>query len=215
MHRDRGDFLPPPASLHQIADRSVTHHSAASRHYRALSICLRAPIVNSRALPITLRERMSAEDDPALWEQVLTVLPEDASILEAVQEGTRLYAEVGACSHWLRPHQTRWTAAGGFAWPTGYGGTRYSRMGLPAFDWIIPEKLPTRHSLSVRVAIPSRTTRHRQAAVNTVWPPKTLDGRRERSVFYGLRNLDGVWELKACSNSRERSSAVTARSRFR
>ena len=69
----------------------------------------------SVALPIALKARLSAEDDPALWEQVLKVLAEDASILEPVAAGSQLYAEVGVCSHWLRPHQTRWTAAGGFA----------------------------------------------------------------------------------------------------
>ena len=42
----------------------------------------------SVALPIALRERMSAEDDPALWGQVLKVLAEDASILEAVKPCT-------------------------------------------------------------------------------------------------------------------------------
>ena len=108
------------------------------------------------ALPIALRQRLSADDDPALWEQVLKVLAEDASIVEPVTDTSQLYAEVGVCSHWLRPHQTRWTAAGGFAWPVGYGGTGFSRTGLPLFDWsvrlqlnpapigwVIPEKLPT------------------------------------------------------------------------
>jgi hypothetical protein len=169
-------------------------------------------------LPIAVRERLSAEDDPALWEQVLKVLAEDASIFEAVTGGSRLFAEVGVCSHWLRPHQTRWTAAGGFAWPIGYGGTRFSRTGLPLFDWsvklqfnpaplgwVTPEKLPTKRSISIRVAVPSRTTRHRQAAVHTLWPLRTLDGKRERTVMYGLRNLNGVWELKACSRDRERT----------
>jgi hypothetical protein len=169
-------------------------------------------------LPIAVKERLSAEDDPALWEQVLTILAEDASILEPVSDGSQLYAEVGACSHWLRPHQTRWTAAGGFAWPVGYGGVGFSRTGLPRFDWsvrlqfnpapvgwLIPEKLPTKRSISVRVAVPSRTIRHRQAAVHTLWPPRTLDAKRERTVFYGLRNLNGVWELKACSRDRERT----------
>jgi hypothetical protein len=170
------------------------------------------------ALPIAIRDRLSAEDDAALWEQLLRVLAEDASILETVTDGSRLYAEIGVCSHWLRPHQTRWTAAGGFAWPAGYGGTRFSRTGLPLFDWsvrlqfnpapigwVIPEKSPTKRSISVRVAVPSRTTRHRQAAVHTLWPPRTLDAERERTVFYGLRNLRGVWELKACTRDRKRS----------
>jgi hypothetical protein len=173
----------------------------------------------SVALPIVLMELLSGEDDPTLWEQVLKVLAEDASILEAVAGGSQLYAEVGVCSHWLRPHQTRWTAAGGFAWPVGYGGTHFSRTGLPLFDWsvqlqldparmgwVIPEKAPTKRSLFLRVAIPSRTTRHRQAAVHTLWPPRTLDAKRERTVFYGLRHLNGVWELKACSRDRKRTA---------
>jgi hypothetical protein len=172
----------------------------------------------SLALPIALKERLSAEDDPALWEQVLKVLAEDASILERVTSDSQLYAEVGVCSHWLRPHQTRWTLAGGFAWPVGYGKGGFSRTGLPLFDWsvrlqfnpsqmcwVIPEKLPAKRFISVRVAVPSRTTRHRQAAVHTLWPPRTLDAKRERTVFYGLRNLNGVWELKACSRDRERT----------
>ena len=173
------------------------------------------------ASPVALKERLSGEDDPALWEQVLKVLAEDASIVEPVTDTSQLYAEVGVCSHWLRPHQTRWTAAGGFAWPVGYGSTRFSRTGLPLFDWsvrlqfnpapiawVIPEKLPTKRFISVRVAIPSRTTRHRQAAVHTLWPPRTLDAKRERTVFYGFRNLNGVWELKACSRDRERTDPV-------
>jgi len=181
---------------------------------------LQAPV----ALPGALSERLSPEDDPALWEQVLKVLAEDASTLEAVTGGSQLYAEVGVCSHWLRPHQTRWTAAGGFAWPVGYGGTGFSRAGLPLFDWsvrlqfnpapigwVVPEKVPTKNSISVRVAVPSRTTRHRQAAVHTLWPPRTLDAKRERTVIYGLRNLNGVWELKACSRDRKRTDPALGR----
>src|SRR5271170_2612212 len=172
-------------------------------------------IQTSIALPKLIEQQLSEEDDPALWEQVLKAVAEDASVLQISGHRAHLYAEVGVCSHWLRPHQTRWTAAGGFAWPVGYGGTRFSRTGLPLLDWsvklqfnpapigwVIPEKLPTKRSISIRVAVPSRTTRHRQAAVHTLWPPRTLDGKRELTVCYGLRNLNGVWELKACSRDR-------------
>jgi len=170
----------------------------------------------SVTLPIALKERLSAEDDPALWEEVLKLLAEDASILKPVTNGSRLYAEVGVCSHWLRPHQTRWTAAGGFALPIGYGRVPFSLTSPPLFDWsvrlqfnpapigwVIPEKVPTKRFISVRVAVPSRTTRHRQAAVHTLWSPRTLDAKRERTVLYGFRNLNGVWELKACSRDRK------------
>ena len=172
----------------------------------------------SVALPLALKERLSADDDPALWEQVLQVLAEDASVLESIQDGSHLYAEVGACSHWLRPHQTRWTAAGGFAWPVGYGGSGFSRTGLPGFDWsltlqfipappgwVIPVTLPTKRPNTIRVAVPARTTRHHQAAVHTLWPARTLDAKKKRTVFYGFRNLNGVWDLKASSRDRERT----------
>src|SRR5215468_10060213 len=85
-------------------------------------------------LPTPLEERLSAEDDPALWEQVLKVLADDASTLDIAC--SPLYLEIGRCSHWLRPHQTRWTAAGGFAYPIGYGdGEGVGRVGLPRLDW--------------------------------------------------------------------------------
>ena len=132
--------------------------------------------------------------------------------------GSSLYTELGACSHWLRPHQTRWNAAGGFAWPTGYGGERHSRTGLPGFDWnvllqftpfpigwVIPGSFPTKRPNAVRVAVPSRTIRHRQAAVHTLWPAGTLDAKTQRIIFYGFRNVNGVWELKASSRDRERT----------
>jgi hypothetical protein len=174
--------------------------------------------VTASYLPSTVVDRLSGEDDPALWEQVFNVLAQDASTLGIIRDGSRLYAEVGACSHWLRPHQTRWTAAGGFALPVGYGGVRFSRTGLPGFDWsvklqfsqaplswVVPETLPSKRSLTLRVAIPSRTTRHPQAAVHTLWPAQTLDAKRERTVFYGFRNLIGCWELKACSRDTSRT----------
>lgn len=166
-------------------------------------------------LPPALQERLTVEDDPTLWEQVLKTLAEDALTIEPVKHGSALYAEVGVCSHWLRPHQSRWTAAGGFAYPTGYGdgdggGLPVARVGLPRLDWslkllfiptsgewVVPTELPTKRFNSIRVAIPSRTTRHRQAAVHTLWSPRTLDARRKLTALYGFRNSNGIWELKA------------------
>lgn len=172
-------------------------------------------IQTSMALPGWIEEKLSKEDDPALWEQVLKAVAEDASVLQAANRRARMYAEVGVCSHWLRPHQTRWTAGGGFALPSGYGGTHYSRSGLPEFDWsaklqfdpalpgwIVPSEMPAKRFNFVRVAVPNRTIRHRQAAVHTLWSPGTLDAKQNRIIFYGFRNLGGVWELKACSNMR-------------
>src|SRR5258708_3339750 len=60
-------------------------------------------------------------------------------ILAEVEAGPAVLVEVGRCSHWLRPHQTRWTADGGFPHPTGYGSGRggHSLSGLPQFDWSV------------------------------------------------------------------------------
>lgn len=166
----------------------------------------------SIALPQPIEEKLSREDDPALWVQVLKAVAEHASVLQAANRRAHLYAEAGVCSHWLRPHQTRWTAAGGFAHPSGYDGTHYSRSGLPEFDWSVklqfdpalpgwmaPSEMPAKRFNFVRIAVPARTTRHRQAAVHTLWSPGTLDAKRSRTIFYGFRNLGGIWELKACS----------------
>src|SRR5215471_10346251 len=112
-------------------------------------------------LPTTLEERLSAEDDPALWVKVLKVLADDASTVDIA--GSPLYAEIGRCSHWLRPHQTRWTLAGGFAYPVGYGHGGGFRNGLPNFDWSVtllyipesntwetPPAPPRKRALSIR-----------------------------------------------------------------
>jgi hypothetical protein len=166
-------------------------------------------------VPATVDEKLTKQDDPGLWKQVLRTLAEDASVLQAANKRSHLYAEIGVCSHWLRPHQTRWTAAGGFALPSGYQGTRHSRSGLPEFDWSVnlqfnpallswaaPPEMPAKRFNNVRIAVPARTTRHRQAAVHTLWSPGTLDAKQNRTIFYGFRNLGGVWELKACSRMR-------------
>src|SRR5690348_6387678 len=114
-----------------------------------------------------LLDRLDDEDDPALWAVALD------HILAELEKKPETTVEIGRCSHWLRPHQTRWTADGGFAWPSGYGGHGYSRLGLPLFDWSVvvqwsgeqwvsPLKQP--RAIGLRITIPSRTTRHSQAA---------------------------------------------------
>jgi len=170
------------------------------------------------ALPRSVEEQLSGEDDPALRGQVLEAVAEDASVLRVANKRSRLYAEIGVCSHWLRPHQTRWTAAGGFAFPIGYGdgeGFAPCISGLPGFDWrvilqfdpalvnwIAPSELPTKRFNFVRIAVPARTTRHLQAAVHTLWSPRTLHAKDKRTIFYGFRKVNGVWKLLARSKER-------------
>src|SRR4051794_8964221 len=76
---------------------------------------------------------LDEDDDPDLWRAALRY------VLAELKPGPDILVEVGRCSHWLRPHQSRWKADGGFAWPTGYGsgGGGYSVSALPEFDWSV------------------------------------------------------------------------------
>jgi hypothetical protein len=162
------------------------------------------------ALPAAVEERLGAGDDRGLWEEVLRVVAEDASVLLVKGRSSRLYATVGACSHWLRPHQSRWTAAGGFALPTGYGDGEGLLRGIPNLDWSVilefdhdrpgwasPRQAPAKRFDSVRLAVPSRTARHAQAAVHATWSRGTLDAKNKRIVFYGFRKSAEGWKLVA------------------
>ncbi len=162
-----------------------------------------------------IKPRLDADDDPRAWDAIGNhVLADAERLLVAAPRSLDVILHVGRCSHWLRPHQTRWTADGGFAWPSGYGGTGQSRLGLPEFDWSVAVHLtyrdgpiPTRRDclsgfssrkLLFRVAIPSRTARHDQAAVHTIWTPGTPQQRRQRFMqFYGFRRTEKGWEPRA------------------
>lgn len=144
-------------------------------------------------------ERLEAEDDPELWRVVID------TILADLQVASGMTVEFGRCSHWFRPHQTRWTADGGFALPVGYGGTWH---GLPQFDWSVVLEWTTEGWVSalvksdkpsLRIAIPSRTARHLQAAVHTQWKTE----RKERRIFYGFRKKAGGRRLTAVSDRRD------------
>jgi hypothetical protein len=160
-----------------------------------------------------LGERLDRTDDPELWECAVNAVLADATALCAAAPAPgRITAEVGRCSHWLRPHQTRWTADGGFAWPTGYGGRGFSRNGLPEWDWSVrwswspddrlwrpvePGRRPEPARFRFRLAIPARTRRHRQAAVHTIWLPGSPVRPRERLVqFYGFRRGGAEWATR-------------------
>jgi hypothetical protein len=165
----------------------------------------------------TIREHLAVDDDPCLWEAAIDEILTDAEFLCRGGNIARVVlAELGRCSHWLRPHQTRWTADGGFAWPTGYGGVGFSRSGLPEFDWscawrwdaetgrwALAERHRPKGCLVLRVALPARTRRHLQAAVHTVWTPGSpADPRREFIQFYGFRRRDGDWICTAYQGDR-------------
>lgn len=151
---------------------------------------------------------LSADDDPSLWRAALSVVTDDFLQKYSPRSASKNWGMVvGACSHWLRPHQTRWTAAGGFASPDGY------RSLAPEFDWSVAllfrqgvwvpvARLPRRRLRFLRVVIPSRTARRRQAAIYSRWQPG------EGSVCYGFRKFGGEWRCVAASDEDRRGRVL-------
>ncbi|HLJ89365.1 MAG TPA: hypothetical protein VKZ53_21285 [Candidatus Angelobacter sp.] len=159
-----------------------------------------------------VQKYFNEQDDPTAWRAILHVIGKEfIERYRSEREGgdKNWFMRVGACSHWVRPHQTRWTAAGGFALPIGYKGAAGWSHGLPEFDWSVVfsfdgvhwkcvDKFSGKKQAVLRVALPSRTVRHKQAAVHTMW--STL----HEPVFYAFRNMDGVWRFVAASDERRR-----------
>lgn len=169
-------------------------------------------------LPVPLKEMLGVEDDPQLWREVLSAVAQDASLVTSAP----LYAVVGCCSHWVRPHQSRWTAAGGFALPVGYGDGEGFLRGLPNLDWkvilqfdlpklgwVTPHRTPAKRVDYVRLAIPSRTARHNQAAVHAIWSAGTSDSRQKRTAYYGFRKGESGWRLVAHYERGERQRQIS------
>lgn len=147
---------------------------------------------------------LTSDDDRNLWRAVLTVITDEfLQRYELEPTNKNWVLVVGACSHWVRPNQNRWIAAGGFADPEGY------KDSLPELDWSvilhfrnrnwIPiKKLPGKRTRIFRIAIPAHTARHKQAAVRANWTPE------KETILYGFRNTDGNWECVAASDQKLR-----------
>ena len=155
------------------------------------------------------RERLTSQDDPKAWQAILVVLGEEliARYRDAGRAKEAWFLRIGACSHWIRPHNSRWNAAGGFAWPGGYGS-------LPEFDWSVlfcfdgrgwerVNKFSSKKQIVLRVAVPSRTARHKQAAVHSVWSPSG------EWTLYGFRKVNDKWVCVAASDERKRGRLIT------
>jgi hypothetical protein len=155
---------------------------------------------------------LGEDDDSTLWPVVLETVYADAETLARLVAGSqRVLTQIGRCSHWMAPNKARWTADGSFAWPSGYGAIGFSLTGLPEFDWFgqwawcpesqswkVTDGRPSSEDLVFRVAVPSRTRRHHQAAVHTVWRPGAPPlPRMEVMQFYGFRRLKAEWSCTA------------------
>ena len=157
-----------------------------------------------------IAEHLTAEDDPVLWDLATnTILTDAAQLAQDADEA--IFSQVGCCRHWIRPHQSRWTADGGFAWPMGYDKTTtgYSFTALPDLDWSIFLKWTEvgwelgrtgGRCLLLRIAVPARTARHLQAAVHTIWTPRSPGSEEKVVQLYGFRKKDGIWQLTATTS---------------
>lgn len=160
-------------------------------------------IENDAILFETLQPKLGADDDPELWRTALSVLADEVEQRQGEKSRDGILAMVvGACSHWVRPHNSRWNAAGGFVYPAGYDS-------VPELDWSAifllrnrkwdsVKKLPGKRIKVFRVAIPARTGRHKQAAIHARWTPKG------ETVLYGFRKMSEKWKCVAASDEQSR-----------
>jgi hypothetical protein len=61
-----------------------------------------------------------------------------------------------------------------------------------------------RRCLVLRIAIPARTARHLQAAIHTIWTPRSPTIREKVVQLFGFRKRAGVWSLTARETLRPR-----------
>jgi hypothetical protein len=162
----------------------------------------------SNAAIAIIAEHLSSDDDPLLWEVATRTLLSEAADA-AAEARTEVYAEVGCCHHWISPHRPiRWTADGGFAWPFGYNktvtGSAYRAS--PEFTW--SERFAWtgedwepgrtgRRCLIFRIAVPARTARHLQAAIHTIWTPRSPTSKEKVVQLFGFRKHAGAWLFTA------------------
>lgn len=164
-----------------------------------------------------IQPHLGPDDDLAAWWAIVERIIPDAEYLCNYNPESKFIAmRIGCCSRWVRPHQTRWTAAGGFAWPSGYNGRLYSREGLPQHDWEArlfwyPSEMQWRPAdprrrykqrqlLEFRVSIPARTRRHGQAAIFTTWLSGSPPLPKQPIIqLYGFRRLEEGWQCTATS----------------
>jgi len=158
--------------------------------------------------------RLTADDDPALWDVATSAILADAAQI-AGDAKEDVFAQVGCCKHWIRPHGMRWPADCGFAWPAGYDKTvtGFFFSALPELEWSVTFKRTGdawevgrtgARCLLFRIAIPGRSARHLQAAVHTVWTPRSPLTTEKVVQLYGFRKKDGTWQLTATETLRRR-----------
>lgn len=160
-------------------------------------------------------QHLTPDDDSDLWEVATTTILAETE-RSATDMPEEVYAQVGCCHHWISPHRPiHWTADGGFAWPFGYNKTTtgWSYRALPEFSWFESLKWTGdawepgrtgRRCLVLRIAIPGRSVRHMQAAIHTIWTPRSPNTNDKLVHLYGFRKKEGAWSLMASEMGRHR-----------
>jgi hypothetical protein len=160
-----------------------------------------------RSFATCLLPQLESNDDANLWQVAIDRIFTDSSQMVSEYRGKgSILAEIGRCSHWIRPHWTK----NGTRVTHGYDKTveKFSLGALPAYDWSYRWLYETnnrdwksvtgqssRRPLIHRIAIPSRTTRHNQATVHSVWTPGSPASPNEKlTVVYGFEKADGAWK---------------------
>ncbi len=154
-----------------------------------------------------IAEHLTGDDDLDLWDTATGALLAEAEA-SAASTPQEVYAQIGCCHHWISPHGIWWGADGGFAWPFGYNKTTtgWSYRALPDLTW--SEHLrwaggawePGRtgkRCLVFRIAIPARTARHPQAAIHTIWTPRSPMTSEKVVQLFGFRKRDRGWSQTA------------------
>lgn len=160
-----------------------------------------------------LGKMLGEEDDLSFWRLVFEQLLTEIALLNPSHSKKHaLYLQIGSCSHWCRPHQTRWLAdKGSFAFPSGYGGGHsLGSSGLPEYDYFMLLRWDEeqqawqfhhpyfydKRKIVCRVALPTRTACHITAAVHTMWTPGTPEHPdTQREVVYGFRKVGDQWSF--------------------
>lgn len=171
---------------------------------------------------VPIHAHLAEDDDPEFWRICLsTILAETCLLSEDYRGKAPILARIGRSSHWIRPHQSRVAVAGGFAAPYGYGntGNGYAFRSLPQFDWSLLwekhnighewnliHKEKGRRPLIQRITLPSRTRRHGQASVHTLWSPGSPQNPKQKcEVLVFFRKIDGQWHKVAESEVKHSS----------
>jgi hypothetical protein len=161
-------------------------------------------IVSSTILFATIKPKLVVVDDPALWRAVLFVLVDELAQRHTEESRRGVWSMVvGTCPHWVKPHNSRWNAAGNIVYPHGY------KDSVPELDWSVifvfrnqewttARKLSGKNADVFRVAIPARTARHKQAAIHSRRTPN------EETVLYGFRKVADKWQCVAASEEKSR-----------